>query len=199
MTGDHLAVLVRHGETEWSRQGRHTGRSEVPLTDRGREQAREAGRSLAGMEFALILVSPLGRARETLALAGLRGPVEVCGDLREWDYGEYEGRTTPEIRAERPGWWLWRDGVVGGEALEEVGRRADRVVAAVRAVDGDVAVVAHGHILRVLAARWTDLPPSVGGRLVLTTATISALGFERETPAVTLWNSPCASTARLRR
>lgn len=199
MTGDHRVVLVRHGETEWSRDGRHTGRSEVPLTGRGREQAREAGRALEGMEFALILVSPLGRARETLELAGLRGPAEVCDDLGEWDYGEDEGRTTPEIRAERPGWSLWRDGVVGGETLEEVGRRADRVAALLRAVDGDVAVVAHGHILRVLAARWIELPPSVGASLMLGTASISALGLEHETPAITLWNSPCASAALLRR
>jgi broad specificity phosphatase PhoE len=199
VTGDQRVVLVRHGETEWSRDGRHTGRSEVPLTARGREQARAAGRALEGREFALILVSPLGRARETLDLAGLRGPEEICDDLREWDYGEDEGRTTPEIRAERPGWSLWRDGVVGGETLEEVGRRADRVIARLRAVDGDVAVVAHGHILRVLAARWIDLHPSAGDRLVLTTATISVLGYEHEIPAIALWNSSCASTALLGR
>ena len=190
MTEDHRVVLVRHGETEWSRDGRHTGRTDVPLTDRGREQAREVGRALSGMRFALVVVSPLGRARETLGLAGLRGPAEVCDDLREWDYGAYEGRTTPEIRAERPGWWLWRDGVVGGETLEEVGRRADRVIGVLGRVEGDVALVAHGHILRVLAARWIEQPPSVGGHLALTTATISVLGHEREIPAITLWNSP---------
>jgi len=184
-------LLLRHGETEWSRDARHTGRTDVPLTEEGREQARRIGRALSGREFSRVLVSPLGRARETLELAGLRGPVEVCDDLREWDYGAYEGRTTAEIRGERPGWTLWRDGVIGGETIEEVGRRADRVVAALRRLDGEVAAVAHGHILRILAARWMGLEPRVGANLVLGTATVSVLGHERETPAVTLWNSPC--------
>jgi broad specificity phosphatase PhoE len=197
VTGNHRVVLVRHGETEWSRDGRHTGRTDMPLTGRGREQARQAGRALRGMEFALVLVSPLRRARETLELAGLRGPAEVCDDLREWDYGEFEGRTTPEIRAERPGWSLWRDGVVGGETIEEVGRRADRVVAVLRAAAGDAAAVAHGHILRVLAARWIELHPSAGSRLQLTTASISMLGHEHDSPTISLWNSLCVPPDQL--
>jgi probable phosphoglycerate mutase len=185
--------LLRHGETEWSRDGRHTGRTDVPLTETGRGEARQAGRALGDREFARVLVSPLARARETAELAGLRGPVEICEDLREWDYGEYEGRTTAEIRLDRPGWSLWRDGVIGGETVEEVGRRADRVIAALRRLDGDIALVAHGHVLRILAARWVSLEPAAGQHLVLATATVSQLGHERETPAITLWNSPCGS------
>jgi broad specificity phosphatase PhoE len=196
VTDGNRVVLLRHGETEWSREGRHTGRSDLALDETGREQAREAGHALRGLEFARILVSPLQRARETLELAGLRGPVEVCDDLMEWDYGAYEGRTTEEIRAERPGWSLWRDGVVGGETIDEVGRRADRVVALLRSVDSDVAVVAHGHILRVLAARWIGLGPSAGACLLLTTATISMLGHEREIPVIALWNSTCVPSGR---
>jgi probable phosphoglycerate mutase len=185
------ALLLRHGETEWSREGRHTGRSDIPLDEEGRRNAREAGAALAGTEFSRVLVSPLSRARETAELAGLRGPVEVCDDLVEWDYGEYEGRTATEIRRERPGWTLWDHGVAGGETIEDLGRRADGVVARLRALEGDVAVVAHGHLLRVLAARWCGLGPAVGRYLVLSTAGISRLGWEHGTPAITLWNSRC--------
>lgn len=191
MSGHVRVLLLRHGETGWSREGRHTGRSDIPLDDAGRARAREAGAALAGIEFSRVLVSPLRRARETAELAGLRGPVEVCDDLMEWDYGEYEGRTTAKIREERPGWSLWDDGVIGGETLEEVGRRADRVVARLRELDGEVAVVAHGHLLRVLTARWCGLEPGVARNLALQPATISCLGHEHGTPTITLWNSRC--------
>ncbi|HEY2706374.1 MAG TPA: histidine phosphatase family protein [Candidatus Dormibacteraeota bacterium] len=189
---DHVRVLLlRHGETEWSRVGRHTGRTDIPLDDQGRRRARELVPVVAGLELTRVLVSPLSRARETAALAGLRGPLEICDDLVEWDYGEYEGRTAPEIRAERPGWSLWEDGAPGGETLAELGERADRVVARLRGLEGDVAVVAHGHVLRVLAARWVGLEPAAGRLLVLSTAHLGRLGHEHGTPAITLWNSTC--------
>ncbi|MDB5068623.1 MAG: Phosphoglycerate mutase [Chloroflexi bacterium] len=188
----HVRVLLlRHGETEWSRLGRHTGRTDVPLDEEGRRRARELARTLDGMGFTRVLVSPLSRARETAELAGLGGPVEVCDDLVEWDYGEYEGRTAEQIRAGRPGWSLWEDGVPGGETLEELGRRADRVVARLRQLEGDLAVVAHGHVLRVLGARWVGLEPTAGRLLVLATAHLGRLGHEHGTPAITLWNSTC--------
>jgi probable phosphoglycerate mutase len=181
-------VLVRHGETEWSRSGRHTGRTDVPLTDLGRHQAELLGRRLRGRSFALVLTSPLGRARETCRLAGLGEGGLLRDELREWDYGEYEGITTPEIRSRRPDWFLWRDGCPGGETAAEVGARADRVVAELRAAGGDCAVFGHGHMLRVLAARWLGLPPGEGRLLGLSTATLSVLGYERETPVLWLWN-----------
>lgn len=184
-------VLVRHGETEWSATGRHTGRTDVPLTDEGRRQAKALGRCLEGWTFALVMASPLQRATETCRLAGLGAAMHVRDDLREWDYGEYEGRTTADIRAGRPGWTLWMDGVPGGESAEQVGRRADRVIAETRATPGDVALFGHGHILRVLAARWLDLPPDRGRGFALDTATISLLGFERETSVIAGWNTPC--------
>jgi probable phosphoglycerate mutase len=181
-------VLVRHGETEWSRSGRHTGRTDVPLTDLGRHQAELLGRRLRGRSFALVLTSPLGRARETCRLAGLGEGGLLRDELREWDYGEYEGITTPEIRSRRPDWFLWRDGCPGGETAAEVGARADRVVAELRAAGGDCAVFGHGHMLRVLAARWLGLPPGEGRLLGLSTAALSVLGYERETPVLWLWN-----------
>ena len=181
-------VLVRHGETEWSRSGRHTGRTDVPLTDLGRHQAELLGRRLRGRSFALVLTSPLGRARETCRLAGLGEGALLRDELREWDYGEYEGITTPEIRSRRPDWFLWRDGCPGGETAAEVGARADRVVAELRAAGGDCAVFGHGHMLRVLAARWLGLPPGEGRLLGLSTAALSVLGYERETPVLWLWN-----------
>ena len=181
-------VLVRHGETEWSRSGRHTGRTDVPLTDLGRHQAELLGRRLQGRSFALVLTSPLGRARETCRLAGLGEGGLLRDELREWDYGEYEGITTPEIRSRRPDWFLWRDGCPGGETAAEVGARADRVVAELRAAGGDCAVFGHGHMLRVLAARWLGLPPGEGRLLGLSTAALSVLGYERETPVLWLWN-----------
>jgi broad specificity phosphatase PhoE len=182
-------VLVRHGETEWSRAGRHTGRTDVPLTDAGRKQAAALGASLRGRAFALVLTSPLSRAAETCRLAGLGEVAQERADLMEWDYGAYEGRTTPEIREERPGWTLWRDGVPGGETSGEVGARADRVIAELRSAGGGAAIFAHGHLLRVLAARWLGLEPAAGRLLALDTATIGVLGYERETAVIRLWNS----------
>jgi probable phosphoglycerate mutase len=191
LNGRMDVVLVRHGETEWSRSGRHTGRTDVPLTGEGREDAERLSACLAPWRFAKVLTSPLQRASETCRLAGLGDRAEVMTDLREWDYGEYEGRTTPEIRNERPGWTLWSDGVPGGETGDEVGARADRVIAEVRALEGDVAIFGHGHMLRVLTARWIDLPPVEGQRFALEAGRIGVLGFERETSVVLRWNEPC--------
>ena len=243
-SGTSEVVLVRHGETEWSRDGRHTGRTDVPLTEPGREEAALLGARLAPWRFARVLASPLRRALDTCRLAGygdlvevredlaewdygayegrttvdiraerlapwrfagvlaspLRRALDTCGlagygdlvevreDLAEWDYGAYEGRTTVDIRAERPGWTLWIDGVPAGETTEQVGERADRIVSELRTAGGDVAVFAHGHVLRVLAARWVGLPPVEGRALALSTAAICVLGFERETPVIVRWN-----------
>ena len=180
--------LVRHGETLWSRGGKHTGRTDVPLTDEGRRQSERVGETLRGRRFALVLASPLQRAAETCRLAGLGDDAAFRDELMEWDYGEYEGRTTAEIRVDVPGWSLWRDGVPGGETAADVGRRVDGVIADVRAVDGDAALFAHGHVLRVLAARWLGLPPTEGRLFSLDPATISILGHERETPVIKRWN-----------
>jgi broad specificity phosphatase PhoE len=183
-------VLARHGETEWSRDGRHTGRTDIPLTDEGRRQARVLGRALGEWSFGRVLASPLERAVETCRLAGLGDRVEITDDLLEWDYGEYEGITTPQIREQRPDWYLWRDGCPGGEQPGDVARRVDRVLAAVGAEREDVALFAHGHVLRVLAARWVGLGPEAGALLALGTGTLSVLGFERETRVVRRWNAP---------
>jgi broad specificity phosphatase PhoE len=183
-------VLVRHGETEWSASLRHTSVTDVPLTDAGREEARALGSVLAGRRFALVLTSPMSRALDTSREAGLGDAAEVRDDLSEWNYGEYEGVTTAEIRAQQPGWVLWRDGCPGGEAAEEVGARADRVISELRALEGDAALFAHGHLLRVLAARWLDLPPQRGASLGLSTGTLSVLGYERETAVIWAWNQP---------
>jgi broad specificity phosphatase PhoE len=182
-------VLVRHGETEWSRSGQHTGRTDIPLTEEGRRQSAALGAALRGRQFALVLSSPLSRALESCRLAGFGDVAQVRGDLREWDYGEYEGRTTPEIREECPGWTLWNGGVPGGETATEVGIRADRVIAELRSIDGVSLVFAHGHILRVLAARWLGLAPPDGRLLALDPATISNLDYERETPVIRQWNA----------
>jgi probable phosphoglycerate mutase len=182
-------VLVRHGATEWSVLGRHTGRTDVPLTDEGRAAAAALRPVLARRSFALVLTSPLRRARETCQLAGLGDAAVVDTDLVEWDYGEYEGGTTAEIREKHPGWSLWLDGVPGGETAADVAARVDRVIARVRAVDGDVAVFGHGHCLRVLGARWVDLEPEAGRLLALDPATLSVLGWDRETPVIRLWNA----------
>lgn len=180
--------LVRHGETEWSTAGRHTGRTDVDLTDAGRDQAQQLRRSLESHAFALVLSSPLRRARETCKLAGLGATAVVDDDLAEWDYGDYEGLTTAQIRTSRPDWSLWRDGCPGGESSADVGIRADRVVARVRSLDGDAIAFAHGHLLRVLAARWIGLPAYDGGLLALDTAHLGVLGWEREQPVVRRWN-----------
>ncbi len=182
-------IILRHGETEWSRDGRHTGRTDLPLTSRGEEQARAL--ALAGRSFAAVLVSPAQRARRTAELAGLT-PTATDEDLWEWDYGAYEGLTTPEIQEQRPGWYLWTDGVADGETFEQIGARADAVLGRVRPhlEDGDVALVAHGHILRVLTARWLGLAPQDGRLFKLDTGTVSALGAEHDRPVITTWNVP---------
>jgi probable phosphoglycerate mutase len=187
----HDLWLVRHGETEWARLGRHTGRTDVPLTDTGREQARALGRRLAGHRFAVIMTSPLSRAAETAALAGFGEVALVDPDLQEWDYGALEGRLTADIREEYPGWSIWTGPWPDGETVDQVAARADRVIASVRAAGGDVLVFAHGHFLRVLAARWLGLPPALGGLFALTTATLSILGWERETAVIETWNEAC--------
>lgn len=188
MSSDTRLWLVRHGTTEWSASGRHTGTTDVPLLDEGREAARQAGKVLRGHDFALVLSSPLVRARETAELAGFAHP-EIDGDLVEWDYGEVEGITTDEMRKSVPGWTVWRDGCPGGETVDEVGARADRVIARARSADGDVVAFAHGHLLRILGARWTGQPAGYAERLLLSTAAICVLGWERETPAIERWNA----------
>jgi broad specificity phosphatase PhoE len=187
---DLEVVLVRHGETEWSRAGKHTGRTDVPLTEHGRLQAQAVGAALSDREFALVLSSPLGRALETCRLAGFGERAELRDELMEWDYGAYEGRTTSEIREQRPGWTLWRDGVPAGETVEQVGARVDRVLDEMRSLEGDALLFAHGHVLRVLTARWLGLDPDAGRLFALDPATLSTLGYERETPVLQLWNQP---------
>jgi broad specificity phosphatase PhoE len=181
-------VLIRHGETEWSLSGQHTSRTDLPLLDVGRERALAVGEELRGRSFSLVLCSPALRARQTCELAGFDRP-EIVDDLREWQYGEYEGLTTPEIWERVPDWNLWSDGCPGGEGPAEVGARADRVLARARAADGDVIAFAHGHILRVVAARWVGAEVPFGARLQLRAGAISALGFERQTEVVSRWNS----------
>ena len=181
-------MLVRHGETEWSRAGRHTGWTDVPLTDVGRAQARALGDLLRGRNFASVLTSPLQRAAETCRLAGYGDSAEIIDELREWDYGAYEGRTTPDIRRDVPGWTVWTHGVVGGESIGKVASRADAVIERVRDGEGNVALFAHGHVLRILAARWCDLDATAARHFMLNTATISILAYERETPAIRSWN-----------
>ena len=187
-------VLVRHGETEWTRAGRHTGRTDIPLTEQGRRDAEAVGAALRTRRFALVLTSPLARAAETCRLAGLASVAAPRDELMEWDYGAYEGRTTIEIREQRPGWTLWRDGVPDGETAAEVAARADRVISELRSAGGDAAVFGHGHLLRVLAARWLGLEPAAGALFALDPATISILGFERETPVLRRWNSAASPT-----
>ncbi|HEY6425148.1 MAG TPA: histidine phosphatase family protein [Pseudonocardiaceae bacterium] len=181
-------VVLRHGETGWSRSGQHTGRTDIALTEHGRAQARRLGQLLEGRTFALVLTSPLSRAVQTCALAGYGDVAVVCEDLREWDYGRYEGRTTAEIRTERPDWTIWTHSVPNGETAASVGERADRVVAIARAAGGDVALFGHGHILRVLAARWCGLTPTAGRIVGLDPATVSVLGYEHETSIIRRWN-----------
>lgn len=180
--------LVRHGQTEWSENGRHTGSTDIPLTDTGREQAAALGAVLARRPFALVLTSPMARARDTCALAGYGDVAEVTDDLREWDYGDYEGCTTVDIRRSTPGWTVWTGDLPNGETAEQVGARAQRVIDRARDAGGDVALFAHGHILRVLAGCWLGLGPSGGQLLALDTATICVLGHERETQVVRRWN-----------
>ncbi len=180
--------VVRHGETEWSASGRHTGTTDVPLTDGGVAEAQAIAPRLARHAFALVLSSPLQRARDTCRLAGFGDVATYTDDAVEWDYGDYEGRTTAEIREKVPGWSLWHEGVPGGETVAEVGARADLVIARLRAAGGDGLVFSHGHFLRVLAARWVALEPDGGSRFALSPATIGVLGWEREAPVVERWN-----------
>jgi probable phosphoglycerate mutase len=182
--------VARHGETEWTITGQHTGTTDLPLTDRGETNARRLRERLAGHAFAKLLVSPLMRARQTYELAGLDGVAEVDRDLVEWNYGDYEGRKTSEIRLERPDWQLFRDGCPNGESPADVGARADRVIARVRAIDGDVIVFSSGHFSRVLAARWLGLEPGAGRYFLLGTASLSVLGYEHSLsePVIRLWN-----------
>jgi broad specificity phosphatase PhoE len=180
--------LLRHAETEWSRSGKHTGRTDIPLTDVGREVARALGARVHDRTFAAVLCSPLSRARETAQLAGLKC-TGLRDDVLEWDYGDYEGLTTPEIRETRPDWYLWRDGCPNGELPADVATRCDRVIVELLEIDGDAAIVAHGHILRALAARWIEDPVATGGRLFLSTGSISVLGFEREVRVIRSWNA----------
>ncbi|MFL5845008.1 MAG: histidine phosphatase family protein [Solirubrobacteraceae bacterium] len=182
------AWLLRHAETEWSKTKRHTGRTDVPLTDDGRTAARDLREPLAGREFAAVWTSPLSRARETCELVGLGDRAVLRDELLEWDYGAYEGITTVEIRETRPDWYLWRDGCPDGETPEDVAARCDILVADLVAAEGDVAIFAHGHLLRMLAARWIELSPDGGGRLALSTGGLSVLGFEREIRVIWRWN-----------
>jgi len=180
--------LVRHAETEWSVTLRHTGRTDIPLTEDGREHARTLAPTLAALDFTLALCSPLARARDTADLAGFGGRYELRDALMEFDYGAYEGITTDEIRESRPGWSVWRDGSLDGESPDDVGARVDTVIEESRAAGGDVVCFAHGHVLRVLAARWVDQPASFGGRLALSTGAVCVLGYERDVPALWRWN-----------
>jgi probable phosphoglycerate mutase len=180
--------LIRHGETEWSLSGAHTGRTDLPLTAEGERKARELQTRLAGQEFAMVLTSPLQRARRTCELAGFGGVAQVEPNLLEWDYGAYEGRTSAEIQRERPGWAIFRDGAQGGETLEQVAGRARDVIRRVLAVEGNVALFAHGHILRILTACWLDLVPAAGQCFALGTAGIGVLGYEHVAHVILLWN-----------
>ena len=183
--------LVRHGETEWSASGKHTSRTDVALTERGREKAVLLGKYLADVSFAAVFRSPMARARETCEIAGFGARAVVDDDLKEWDYGVYEGRTTAEIQAETPGWSVWKDAILGGETVEQVGSRADAMIArALEASDGagKVALFGHAHILRILTARWLGLEARGGRLFALGTGSVSVLGWERETRVIQSWN-----------
>jgi probable phosphoglycerate mutase len=185
-----VVYLARHGETAWSLSGQHTGRTDLPLTERGERNAGALGQRLRGLTFTKVFTSPLRRAVRTCELAGFASAAEIDPDLVEWDYGQYEGRRTAEIRAERPDWEQFRDGCPGGESPDQIAARADRVGGRLRAVKGDVLVFSHGHFLRVLAARWLGLDAAGGRYLLLDTASLSALGYEfhQTEPVIRLWN-----------
>jgi probable phosphoglycerate mutase len=187
MSGSEL-WLVRHGETEWSASGRHTGTTDIELSDAGREHAAALRERLQGREFARVLTSPLQRARVTSELAGFGDRAEVVADLAEWDYGKDEGLTTLQIREERPGWTVWRHGPRNGETAQEIGQRADRVIALAAESPGPVLAFGHGHMCRVIGARWIGLDAADGIRLKLSTAAVCILGHDRETPAIVRWN-----------
>jgi len=184
------AYLIRHGETEWSLSGRHTGATDIPLTENGRNAAQRLAARLGRVEFSLVLTSPMRRARETCDLAGLGGRAEIDPDLSEWNYGAYEGLKSSEIRRVAPGWMLFTEGCPGGEGPEEVGARVDRLIQRVRAARGSAALFGHGHLFRVFAARWIGLPATEGRRFLLDTSTLSVLSHYRGTPALRCWNAP---------
>jgi probable phosphoglycerate mutase len=191
-----MSVLaIRHGETEWSLNGRHTGTTDKPLTDKGRRQAALLRPALSRYTFALVLVSPMQRARETCELSGLGNEALVDSDLVEWNYGIYEGLTTQQIHETAPGWLIFRDGCPGGETPGEIGARVDRVIARARAVAGDVALFAHGHVLRVLAARWLGLTAGAGQHFLLDTGTLCVLSDDRGVPALKRWNAPMGGSS----
>lgn len=187
------AILIRHGETAWSLSGQHTGVTDIPLTENGRSHARRLAPLLSDATFSLVLTSPMQRARETCALVGLGDRATIDDDLMEWRYGEYEGLTTKEIRERHPGWSIFADGCPGGESPEQIAARVDRVMARVRSVQGDVALIAHGHLFRVFAARWLGLPPAAGSHFLLDTATVSVLSYYHGVPAVRRWNAALVS------
>jgi broad specificity phosphatase PhoE len=191
-SSEQQVYVVRHGETAWSLSGQHTGVTDIPLTENGRAVARRLQLMLAKESFSLVLTSPRSRARETCELAGLGSRAVVEPDLAEWNYGEYEGLTPKQIHAMRPGWMIFRDGCPEGETPDQVGARADRVIARVRGAAGNVALFAHGHIFRVLVARWIGLPGTAGRHFLLDTATLNVLGYYRDSPAVKIWNAPIA-------
>ncbi|HEX7213711.1 MAG TPA: histidine phosphatase family protein [Methylomirabilota bacterium] len=191
MSGGRV-FAIRHGETAWSLSGQHTGTTDIPLTDNGRRLAARIGPVLGREVFALVFTSPLQRARETCELAGLGARAVLDPDLVEWNYGQYEGLTPKQINEKAPGWLIFRDGCPGGETPEQVGTRADRIIDRARAASGDVALFAHGHVLRVLVARWLGLSPAAGQHFLLDTGTLNVLGYYREIPAVKVWNAPLA-------
>jgi probable phosphoglycerate mutase len=187
---DQKVFAIRHGETEWSLSGQHTGTTDIPLTDNGRRLAERIRPVLSKEKFALVLTSPLRRARETCELAGLGEHAIIDSDLAEWNYGQYEGLTAGQIHEKVPGWLIFRNGCPGGETPAEVAARVDRVIARARAVEGNVALFAHGHLLRVLVARWVGLPARVGEHFLLDTGTLNVLAYYRGIPAVRIWNGP---------
>jgi broad specificity phosphatase PhoE len=180
--------IARHGATEWSKSGQHTSHTDLMLLPEGEEQARRLGAKLEGIEFSLVLCSPLRRALQTCAGAGFGDVAEVCDDLVEWDYGEYEGLTTPQIRETNPSWWLWRDGCPGGESPAQIGARVDRVLARVAEVEGNALAFAHGHVLRVLTARWLEMEVAAGARFKLEAGSLGILGHERDTQVIERWS-----------
>lgn len=185
-------LLIRHGETEWSRSGQHTGSTDIPLTEVGRLAAKRLRPVLDTMEFSLVLSSPLNRALETCELAGLGNRMRIDPNLCEWDYGKYEGLTPAQIHRTAPGWLVFNDGCPGGESPEQIAQRVDRVIQGVREHGGRVALFAHGHVLRVFAACWIGLPPSAGAHFLLDTSTLSILSYYRGLPAIRCWNTPIA-------
>lgn len=187
--------LIRHGETEWAKSGKHTGRTDIPLTDAGREQAGFLLPIFDEVKFARILSSPLQRAMETAKLAGLGAQVETDNDLAEWAYGDYEGITTAQIRERVPGWSVWTHPCPNGETIGQVSQRAERVVAKLQSIDGNVAIFSHGHFLRVLVSRWIGLSADHGSRFLLGTSTLSILGYENEVPVIKTWNGPLITAA----